>query len=164
MYPRRRPSPFPFHISEQVPSPLSSGSRLAGRGPTSLSPLFHHLLGISSFFSFLFPFARAIMVWFNFSQRGHLIVPQNLSLFQVYINAPVEGPKILSVFSRTSLRAPIRFPYIYSASVIAFVLSTRIRIVFLSITRAAFVLVPHLSPLTSCRPRATRPAAHPRSL
>jgi len=71
---------------------------------------------------------------------------------------------LLSVFSPTSLRAPVRFPFISSAYVIAFVPSTRIRIVFLSITRAAFVLVPYHSHLTSRRPRATRPAAHPRSL
>ena len=73
------------------------------------------------------------------------------------------GPKLSSAFSRTSASAHL-IPIVSSTSIIAFVHNAHTRIALLSITRAAFVLVRHLSHLTPCQPRATRPAAHPRSL
>ena len=67
----------------------------------------------------------SFLLWYDStSLKGHLM-PQTFSLLQEYINAPIGSQKISSAFSsalsRTSLQVPIRFPFIFSTSVLAFV-------------------------------------------
>lgn len=80
-------------------SDLSSGAREPGHGKHILFSLSWAITVTPSHLSSFQSLSREIMVSSNFFQRGYLIAPQNLFLFQVYINTPVEAQNIISVFS-----------------------------------------------------------------